>query len=218
MKKSKKVFLGVLVGLLILILIYAVVIAVVLIDFMDDYAFEPGWYCQHNEFEGLYYDLMCSKIDELESKYDLDFERSVEKKEYDTLDEIVLITKLSNDVATVKIEMINRVELAKFEIVLFFHSSDEYPKEDYEAQRPYVDFINDFTNFAAYDTKNEEGNFFEILYNRCDVESEHTAEWIHFDDLIGNVGYNFYIDNDNDCYRYLYTFEGVMKPPFWQKY
>ena len=106
---------------------------------------------------------------------------------------------------------------------LYYYDVESKDK-DYAEFAHLVNLLNDFTNYVAYDTKNEE-NHFELLFNEASQAAMGFAsDEYHHDSLIGSVsysvnldhksGYYYMMEKDNelemDCYRF--QFKGLLKP------
>jgi len=193
----------------------------------EDYYTLPGWSCTDEDFVGAYFDTVKLKIEQLLDIYGLEFEP---KYEIDTSTSSKIRVYLFNDVSTIKIRLYN--SSGAYRVGLMFYGDENITWKDYEYQKPYVDFINDLTNYLAYDTITTE-NRFETLYNECMDEVEYDNynyigfgkhDIYHFDQFIGNVGYQVTL-NSNEGYDYKlgknedlvkmanrFSFEGLLKP------
>ena len=181
------------------------------------------WNVSIKDFEERYIPLYEEQLSLLSNKYALEYERltEIDKDEH----KIIFVTYLYNEEYTIKIVMNNEVECALYEIILRYYGSEENSLADYESQRKAVNFINDFTNYAAFDTISEE-NRLEKLYSEAQSASDLRAfDKYHFDNHIGSVGYFVALNDTSSGYYYMmqkdssleilcnsYGFEGILKP------
>ena len=186
----------------------------------DPYADNSNWSCDTETFLNVYQPLYLAEIERFELKYGLEFERLIEYERGETDDPLIF---LYNDVCTVYFELTNRNSVAWYYVLFCYYGTDDGIGE-YEDFRPYVEFLNDFTNHVAYDTKTDQ-NHFERLYNEALTSEEQRAgDYYHYDSSIGNVGYSvslhraggYYYKAQKDrtveknCHRFV--FEGLLKP------
>ena len=128
-----------------------------------------------------------------------------------------------NDEFTIIIRFNNGEELAFYKIDLYYYGDSAASRENFENQRSLVNFINDFTNYVAFDTKTDK-NYFEALYYECCEEKTFASNYYHYDSIVGNVGYYICLNTDAFDYYYkmqedgdcmaicnCYRFEGLLK-------
>ena len=197
----------------------------------EDYYTLPGWSCTDEDFVGAYFDTVKLKIEQLLDIYDLGLEPKYEIDPL-TADTPSILMYMYNDIATVYVHLNNFNAYGDIWVEFMFYGNEFITWKDYEYQKPYVDFINDLTNYLAYDTITTE-NRFETLYNECMDEVEYDNynyigfskyDIYHFDQFIGNVGYRVTL-NSNEGYYYkfgknedlvkmanYFRFEGLLKP------
>ena len=196
-----------------------------------EYFETTGWNCTDENFQTYYRGLYKAKIAELKELYDLTFSEK-ESEEYNSKYQLCLY----NDDFTIQIKFANGEELACYQIDLFYYGDSEASRKDYEKQRPLVNFINDFTNYVAFDTKTDK-NYFEALYNECkkskgkptviySYQYDSIASNIyHYDSVVGNIGYSvtlnynaygeyYKMQGNSDCMAFCnhYSFYGLLKP------
>ena len=185
----------------------------------DPYYFtKSGWdsKIEASYFETVYCEDYREKATELKEKYELKVETLEE------IEEDYQVWYFYNDTYTIYVLM--RIE-GRYEIYLYFYGNENASINDFESQRNVVNFINDFTNYVAYDTITEE-NCFERLYNEACVSEEGYATYFyHYDSFTGNVGYNVVSNAEGSVYdrqmskeknaknnRNSFSFKGVLKP------
>ena len=182
-----------------------------------------SWNCTHDNFQTYYYDLYKAKIAELKSLYNIECEEVEEKSVYESSGREFYEMILFNDEFTIRINFANEVELAFYQIYLFYYGDLDASRGDYEKQRPLVNFVNIFTNYVAFDTKTDK-NHFEALYYECSEGKSYASNMYHYDSAIGNVGYSVALNIDEGYYYKMqknddyvaacnrYHFEGLLKP------
>lgn len=184
-----------------------------------EYFEQSGWNCTDVIFQTYYNNLYKVKIAELKEIYNLRFSEQ-ESKELNGNYQLYLY----NDDFTIQIKFANGEKLAFYRIDLFYYGDSEVSRKDYEKQRSLVNFINDFTNYVAFDTKTDK-NYFEALYYECCEEKTFASNYYHYDSIVGNVGYYICLNTDAFDYYYkmqedgdcmaicnCYRFEGLLKP------
>ena len=183
-----------------------------------EYFEQAGWNATEENFQTDYYYAYMAKTEELKVLHNI--ECHIEEKFFQKGYYIYLY----NDDFTIGIRFLNSEKLAFYRIDLFYYGDSEASRKDYEKQRPLVNFINDFTNYVAFDTKTDK-NHFEALYYECSEEEPFTSNYYHYDSIVGNVGYyislntnafGYYykLQEDDDCMAICncYRFEGLLKP------
>ena len=200
-----------------------------------EYFETTGWYCTHDEFQ-LYCDLYKAKIEELKSIYGIECDDKEEKRLYIDSDVSVYEINMFNDEFTIIIRFNNGEELAFYKIDLYYYGDSAASRENFENQRSLVNFINDFTNYVAFDTKTDK-NYFEVLYNECKKsDGKPTVNYsyqydssasnnYHYDSVVGNIGYSvtlnynaygeyYKMQGDSNCMAFCnhYRFDGLLKP------
>lgn len=187
----------------------------------NDYYKEVGWNCTPESFADEYMPKYQEKINQL--SHMLESECQIRTTFFH--DNTAAVISLYNECFTIVISLAHFDFYGDYEILLYYYGTDGIT-QDAEAMRPYVQFINDFTNYVAYDTKTEDGqNHFLRLYEECMATGTFTSYNYHFDDLIGNVGYRVNA-NHEDGSHYMaafdstaekkpcvfFAFEGLLKP------
>ncbi|MBO5906574.1 MAG: hypothetical protein J6Q85_00275 [Clostridia bacterium] len=217
----KKFLLSVVSFIVVLALLPVILFGVVYFVFSletNDYYESANWNCTREEFNTTYYNLYKDKLSELKELYDL---------EYEVFEEVGHLEHKSfyrwylyNDAYTFRIFVDSK---ARLHAELYFYGTEYIVRSDYETQRNAVSFLNDFVNFAAYDSRAEE-NQFEKLYFECVSEGKsYECNIYHFDNFIGNVGYGLSLVHDGGYYYKIqkdgdleklcnhYSFEGLLK-------
>ena len=220
----KKVFILLLVICLCLVnltscLIEALDFIVFHLDKNGQYYLETNWDCDTETFVNKYHPLYLEEAQRLNLKYNLDLSLYVE---YGGDGPDILYIFLYNGECTVRL-VLNSKLYGFYTGYLYYYGNDGNFGQ-YEDFKPMVEFINDFTNYAAYDARGDQ-NHFERLYNEALKDENGYASWeLHFDDYIGSVsyyvdltyeaGYYYMAQMDlsckKDCYRF--EFEGLLKP------
>ena len=170
----------------------------------------------------VYMPLYMSKVDELISEKELDCETLVTSLNDDPRSHVIYIY---NHEFTIQLSFYDYSSggFAQYSGTLYYYG-DENGFGDYEDFKPMLDFLNDFTNYAAYDARVAQ-NQFERLYNVC-IDEGYTAKVyrLHADSLVGAVhykviladeqGYYYMAQHDNTVVKNCYTFrfQGLLKP------
>ena len=214
--------------LIVLTLIITSLFSVSSCSFMDrllggdeDYYKQSNWECTDEEFSTVYYDLYQAKIDELKQVYQIECETLVEHPE-----DRVYYIYLYSDIFTINFDFYNCNGYGSIKAKLYYFETANTSLDDYESQKPYVDFLNDFINYAGFDTITD-NNQFEVLYQAGTTgsEREDKSNFYHYDSLVGNVGYYTILDYDGGGWYYraeknkecnlisnVFAFEGLLKP------
>lgn len=190
-----------------------------------DYYTLSGWDCTDEEFFGSYFDAVELQMKKYITKYSLDLEEHYEYVRDENAQYITIY--LYNDITTVIITLNNGRYTCSLQ--LFFYGSDTITWRDYDAQSPYVEFLNDMANYIAYDTITED-NRFESLYNECidaqtyDFIEVGESDIYHYDSQVGNIGYSVGLNYDKGYYYKMmknsnlvrmaneFYFAGLLKP------
>lgn len=187
------------------------------------YYWWSNWgHCDTETFSNVYMPLYMNKVDELISEKELDCEILITSLNDDPRSHVIYIY---NNEFTIELNMYNNPTggFAEYKGTLFYYG-DENGFGDYEDFKPMVDFLNDFTNYAAYDARAGQ-NQFERLYNEI-LESGHRSRTykLHFDTFVGEVkyvvnlatehGYYYMAQHDSTIDKECYTFyfDGLLKP------
>ena len=181
-----------------------------------------NWNCDDETFLNVYQPLYLAEIERLALKYGLDFECLIEYEEDNTNKPSVF---LYTDTYTIDLELANWYKGARglCEISLYYYGTEDGFGE-YEDFRPCVEFLNDFTNYVAYDTKTDQ-NHFERLYNEAlSGEKNYNGFIYHEDSSVGDVGYSLYLSYEGGYYYMakrdisikkdcrFFKFKGLLKP------
>lgn len=196
------------------------------LDTNSQYYLGAGWNVDDETFASEYYDLYLNKIQSLKEKYELDclihIERSSLNEEGNDKNKLVVF--LYCEKYTILFEFTNCHDLGYYDAELYYYG-DTQPSEDYSDFSPLVEFINDITNYAAYDAKTESNRFEELYYEAVvDDDNNCAMDEYHHDSIIGGV---YYLVNLNyiDEYYYMlqhdssfakkaydFRFNGILKP------
>ena len=182
-----------------------------------DYYKQTNWQYTDQEFMDLCFPLYLEKVEALKEVYEIECAIKVDLMPFGA--DIYLY----NENFTMSLFLANRGYCGDCRLELYFYGDDD-TLYNYEEQKKYVNFLNDMTIFAAFDTKTE--NRFDSLFAECLEKNETFAsDRYHFDTLIGNVGYDVSLGRTQDSYYYMmkgnsevkiksnrYRFEGLLKP------
>lgn len=188
------------------------------------YMRSSNWDCDLETFHSQYYSLYYQKLQELKSTYQLDCEEIIERREAG------YSIYLYDDSYTIVVSCSSSSECGSCFLGLTYYNPNPDELFGYEQQRNLVNFINDFTNYVAFDARIE-SNEFELLYQNCLTidkgEPIYSSNYIHFDNYLGNVGYVvcFDLEGYEESYFYKmqkdstvqipsvsYSFYGLLKP------
>lgn len=192
MKKTTNIILATLGALFFNVLFGAILLALIfflLIGRPDDYLCEANWNCTDESFRTVYYAECSDKMGELKERYDLTFKDKTEFSETSTGNPQIIVTLYDKKYA-MKFKFVNEVTVGWYDANLYYFGD----LEDVDLINKLTNFLNDFTNFVAYDTE-KDFNCFEKLYHEVITEGKTWASKSqHFDDIVGNVGYQFQLD------------------------
>ena len=219
-RKSRKAISIVLIATVtcIILILIASVLLLILMGEGDSYYLEVNWNCSDEAFETEYHAKYLDKIKELKSQYNLTFQEKSEFSIKENGNPQILITLYCEEYV-VKFKMINDTEIGWYDADLYYFGDSV----DFSKLMAPLNFLNDFTNFAAYGTESNY-NCFEKLYNEInETEKTYSSKVCHFDDIAGNVGYTVNLDystksiNSNGeegvekIHCFLFRFEGILK-------
>lgn len=193
------------------------------LDVNSQYYKKANWNCDDETFVTKYNDVYYQEIQRLKDHYDLSFSERIDTETNDqgNIDDYTFY--LYCEEYTIYLRFSNSHTIGFYDARLYYYGDGEFP-DSYDEFRPLVDFINDITNYVAYDTKTD-GNHFEQLYDEAvNSEGGWASDEYHHDSVIGSVSY--YVDLDysagyyymaakdssieKKCYRF--DFEGLLKP------
>lgn len=229
MKKSKKILLIVALAVTVSVASYVLIciggIFVLSTPLLwgnyEEYYQTTGWSYEEEEFDNVYIEKCINKLQELKGLYNIDCSELIEHKDhyYDVY--------LYNDLFTIKILLSYGKSYGKYSICLYYYGDEEHPLEDYESQKNLVNLVNDFTNYASFDSKTDQ-NHFERLHmesvQKSSGDHSSASDKYHFDHVIGYVGYSAGVYCNNGGYYYKvqknseldvlsnnYAFDGILK-------
>lgn len=187
-----------------------------------NYYKEPGWNCDNEMFMGEYKDKYYAKICELKQKYNIECYEYVETEIEESNSTIRYF--LYCESYTFKLNISSGAEYGECELILYYYGEED-KAINYSNCENLVDFLNEFTNYVAYDTIKEYNCFEKLYYLNIQNNSDCESEWIYFDNMVGNVsyiftpqhtagGYWYMLGKDSTvqktCYKFM--FEGITIP------
>ncbi len=189
-----------------------------------EYAESSQWNCDNQSFDTAYVDFYKNKVSEIKEKYSLNCEEEWYKESHDG--DSIITAYLYNDQYTIYILFANRGIYGDFTVKMFYYGDGKEAQKDDGVQSSLISFVHDLTKSVAFDSKTDDKNQFEQLYNECLEENKSAASYIyHFDDLVNYVGYTVGLSKDNYGYYYkmqkdsdvkilanVFTFQGILKP------
>ena len=151
----------------------------------EDYHKSSNWSCDIEKFSNEYYPFYLQELERLKIKHGLSFEINERVVEDD--DDIEFIVDLTSNEYQIRLSFYNSYTTYNNYSEYSVHLNCYNAFNDYSELAPLVEFINDITNFAAYDTIADE-NRFETLYKEAiSLSNPHASDKYHFDHLIGYV-------------------------------
>lgn len=211
----------------------AIGVALFMFDYEGDtYYLGANWDCNTEAFIAEYQPLYLEEIERLRNKYHLDMETTISaehvKRSEDSLWKYRLEVYIYDERCSIRllftdIEYKNETQ-GYYKANLYYYGS-ENGFGDYEDFKPMVEFLNDITNYTAYDARADQNHFERLYYEAVQNEGKHSSWEIHFDNTIGNVRYLVQLANENvggyhymalkdesikkNCYHF--NFEGLLK-------
>ena len=188
------------------------------------YLSSVGWSVEdHSKFSTTYLELYRAKLNELKIKYDLMYETKEEINQTGDGDTYFNLYLYCEEYS-VCIWINTETSFANYRVNLYYYGKDGVIGE-YEEYSNVVEFVNDFTNYVAYDTKTDE-NYFELLLDEAYSTQSGQAQYTyHSDDIIGSVGYTVNTNYSYGNYYYMarmntndripsnsFQFKGLLKP------
>ena len=179
---------------------------------LSDYEIASGWNCDQATFETEYVEEYMKKIEELEKKYSLNFGKDFIKSDdmaNETDYEIYLYDNANMCFVSFYFDI--REKSCLFSAYITLNLSQDHPLEESYVE-PAFNFINDFVNFAGYDTKTDKNNF-EYLCKEL-VENNSSEESYLYSAIkrSATVGYRAYRYDYNEHKVYRLSFIGLLKP------
>lgn len=192
----------------------------------DQYYKGANWNCELDVFATTYLELYTQKIEELKEKYDLSFTVKYEIEENSEEQRYIICFILYDEDYTFRFYLHNHVWIGYLSTYLYYYgyhaNPDSYP--EYSSFASLFGFINDFTNYAGYDTNTDKNCFEELYFEVLNSEKSVATYNIHFDNYSGNIGYGLRLKEDggyfhmalydNELVKYCLRcdFDGYMKP------
>ena len=158
----------------------------IVLDNTESYSEKSNWSCTDEEFDATYSELYKEKIEELKQLYQIECEMYIERKILNNI--LSYNIYLYSDVFTIRFDLRNRSASGRLYAQLYYYETENSSLDDYEEQKPYVNFFNDFVNYAGYDTITD-SNQFEVLYHSITSGTNSASNSYYYDSSIGNVGY-----------------------------
>ena len=154
---------------------------------------DSGWYCPQEEFHDRYYEPIVATMTQIATKHGITFNNGGSKSGSD--DHFMLW--ISNKEFTCRFDFSCEERWGNFKAKMNFYGTDENQLTNYEAQKKYVDFLNEFTVTVAY-VVDSEVNIYEDAYNYCIQNSikSYEKEW-HYDDMTDGSRYGLELESDN---------------------
>jgi hypothetical protein len=154
---------------------------------------DSGWYCPQEEFHDRYYEPVVEKMTQIATKHGIEFYNGGTKSVAD--DHFMLW--ISNEEFTCKFYFTCEERWGKFEAKMNFYGTNASQLGDYNAQKKYVDFLNEFTYTVAY-VVDASTNIYEEAYNHCVANSTKNfeKEW-HYDDMTDGSKYGLELESEN---------------------
>ena len=191
------------------------------LDKNGQYYLGAGWDCNDETFANEYYPLYYSEIQRLKALHGLECQERVDW-DYDTMGNPKVTFYLYCEEYTFRLKLLGG-SIGYYDGYLYYYAEDR-STDKYEEFKPLVEFLNDFTNYAAYDTKTD-CNHFEKMFNDAISNGEkYSSFYYHYDSVIGNVGYYVQLTQEKGYYYmaefnsdiektcYLFSFDGLLKP------
>ena len=194
----------------------------------EEYAKSTSWCCTKEEFTANYLPLYLNKIEQLKEFYGVECVLQTDIQRYDYFH-----IYLYNNFFTIEISFMNELSsniekenwnYGSIWATLYFYGENGLIS-DYNAQKVYVDFLNDFVNYSAFDAKTNENRFASLFAECVQQEEPSKSDTYHFDQLIGYVGYNVTTNSELNGHYYMmekdtalqkisnsFSFEGLLKP------
>ena len=227
MKKASIIGLSIALSLLIALIVGIVAFFAIMFFTNDEnieYAESSQWNCDNQSFDTAYVDFYKNKVSEIKEKYSLNCEEEWYKESHDG--DSIITAYLYSDQYTIYILFANRGIYGDFTVKMFYYGDGKEAPENDGVQSSLISFVHDLTKSVAFDSKTDDKNQFEQLYNECLEENKSAASYIyHFDDLVDYVGYTVGLSKDNYGYYYkmqkdsnikipanAFTFKGILKP------
>lgn len=200
-------------------LIFVTISSLTSCELYDNYSEEIGWDGSEKGFHTWYFNLYNAKIQEMLIEYELqDYFELVETRN----ERSDIKFHFYSEEYTLMIDMFNDSRgYAKYNGVLYCYNIEDEPK-DYSEVEFLVNFLNEFTNYVAYDTITDKNKFEEIYYELLASGETGEFEELHYDSLVGSTAYYVSLHHEygvtyamepNDysvCYKFM--FEGLLKP------
>ena len=178
-------------------------------SFPSKYVKSSNWNCDLETFQTEYCEAYLEKIEELEKKYDLSIEKEVERH-----DEYNYSIYLMTEEYAIRIVLHENGDFGSIDVYLGQKLDEENKPKDFDFE-PVLNFINDFVNFAGYDTKTDK-NYFEVLYLGL-LESGSTFDSYiyhrdYYTDRVIRNGVGYKLSKKRTDGSYVFEFNGLLKP------
>ena len=208
----------------------------------EDYYLGAEWHCPDGEFRNSCFDSLNSTIEQLAEKHGLNATQEI-KKANDNGFVFILYNEefycmlrfyshedgnnflddlgIDYDDKSTPFGFLKHLDRGRYQAEMYFFSDSSEVLYDYNAQKKYVEFLDEITYLAAYDINEE--SIFKDSFNECITTSQNsTSKTMYEDDLVGTLGsvlilnrenYRTTINQSAKCNRY--AFEALMKGSFY---
>lgn len=190
----------------------------------ENYYLNANWNCDNETLENEYLKCYYDKIEELKNKYGLSFEQSEFTYKFDdSFEREVLYYDifLYTEEYTILIHFLNSGSYATCTFGLYYYNAFAENPVPFDITT-ILNFLNDFTNYAAFDTKTDENYFEKVYMAALDENKTYKSECYHSDSLIGDVAYRAFLEYQGTNYMgkkdsyykkpcHLISFRGILK-------
>ena len=188
----------------------------------DEYYLEPGWSCDAETFNQDYCEAYTEKLEQLQSKYQLTHENKLEFENGENVSEITFNLYCVD--YTIVIKLICGNALGHIHANLYYYRTENLMLE-LDKLMSVLSFMNDFINYASYDSITEYNAFETLVHQAIDNENKFASDIYHSDSIVGNIGYYVNLKELNNGYYYMalkdlsvekqsftFDFHGLLKP------
>ena len=144
-----------------------------------------GWSCTQEEFLDKYYDSVSAKILEIAERHDI---RAVLEGTDVTDDHFILF--LYDASFTARFDFMCEELWGKCTADLHFYGKDESELSDYNAQKKYIDFFNEFAALFAYDVELDTCKYEDAFNFSMEQGGKIYETQIHYDAMTRGAGYS----------------------------
>ena len=170
---------------------------------------DAQWDCPQEEFYDRYHEPVEAKIMQVIEASGVEVKHFVE-----AVDDDAFRFVFQNDTFVCLIYFYCEELWGHCNVNMYFYGEDEGQLRDYDAQKKYLDLVNEVTHLIAYKI-DPELNMYENAYNSCIENNVNTFEKeIHYDAMTGVSKYGVVIDSDKYAEHgrnNYYYFEGLLR-------